>query len=103
MNPDLVWSTTFRYSIKSDTPEELRRRALEFDARRKAGALLVSAPGTAIFAGELWIDGYREGSLVPGAALKIDSLPIGIRKAELCYRNGKTESLTVAVSTQGQA
>jgi uncharacterized caspase-like protein len=38
-SPDLAYTTSFTYSVKSDTTEELKRRYLEFDAWQKASAL----------------------------------------------------------------
>ncbi len=57
--PELPYQAGFKYSIKSDQTEELKRRYLEFDAWQKAGALFgeieasVSSAGAAGFVNQI--------------------------------------------------
>jgi raffinose/stachyose/melibiose transport system substrate-binding protein len=48
--PELPYSASFRYSIKSETTDELKRRYLEFDDWRKAGALFGEIDSSVFFA-----------------------------------------------------
>jgi uncharacterized caspase-like protein len=61
--PELPYSATFGYSVKSDSADELKRKYLEFDAWQKAGALFgemdasVQAAGSSGFAKN--VDAFR--------------------------------------------
>ena len=48
---DLAYATTFRYSVKNDSMEEFKRRAFEFDAWLKAGALFGEIESSVSYAG----------------------------------------------------